>query len=927
MKTYGSYAHVPKDKSPAGKPLLVIKADPHVMARLKRWFPRVLQQRTGVLILADTLEVCRDLATFIERFSLDADEATALHVKLRAEEHRSKAELVLEILGGCAPQHTEWMTPALQPRPYQEIAAGMIHATHRLLLADDLGLGKTLSGALTLCDPAALPAVVITETHLPGQWQRELARFFPHLTTHIVTSGQPYDPLKVMVGRGRKSRPLHDRMPDVLILTWSKIGGWGDWLHGKYNTWIMDEAQALRHHDTVRYAGVARGIEDATYKVLLTATPVYNYGDEIYNLISIMDPDALGDRSEFKREWCDDGGKVSDPRALGAYLRDEGLMLRRTAAEVGRELPGLIRVEQNVDSDPRVLKQMMGDTVGMAQLILDKTRPHLDRGSASMQLEQQMRQATGVAKAPFVAEFVRLLLETEKKVVVWAWHRECFAPGTKVLMYDGTAKNVEDVRVGDEVMGPDSKPRTVKSLVGGTGPTYQVVPNKGEPWVCSAGHILAVHNTRSGPETCTVERFVKESERWQQRRVLYRADTVHFPEREPVVEPWLMGFWLGDGSSHLGDLRVASVDPEVATEMEHIAERHGLVVKTWAAPGFTGVSQCKHLALSAGVLGCKSRNTLREHFVAMGLHHNKHIPDQYLRASAPERRELLAGLIDSDGHVYRGNAVGTADFTTTSRVLADGVAFVARSLGLAAYIHEKTVSGSGRRLGGSGRYLSVSISGDLTQLPMRIMRKKAEARAGQKNVLRTGFRVEPAGIGDYYGFEVDGDHLFLLADFTVVHNCYKILAERLADFWPAMYTGTENGEEKERGVNRFKDPESPCRVLFMSVRSGAGLDGLQFGCHVGVFAELDWSPKVHHQAEGRLARDGQEEKVLVYYMVSDQGADPTMMEVLEAKLQQSEPLINPDQDVFEVVGVSEENRSALLAAAVLRRAGVEVPSP
>lgn len=580
MRTYGSYKHVPAADSPVGKSLLTIKAEPHVMVKLKRWFPRVLQQRTGALVLADTLEMCRDLACFIDRYPLDGDEPTTLYVKRRAEEHRAKAEQVLEILGGYTPQHTEWMTPALQPRPYQDIAAGMIHATGRLLLADDLGLGKTLSGALTLCDPAALPAVVITETHLPRQWQRELARFFPHLTTHIVNSGQPYDPMNVMVGRGKKSRPLHDRMPDVLILPWSKIAGWGDFLQGKYNTWIMDEAQALRHHDTARYAGVARGVEGAKYKVQLTATPIYNYGDEIYNLVDIIAPGVLGDRSEFRREWCDDGGKVSDPRALGAYLRDEGLMLRRTTAEVGRELPGLIRVEQNVDSDPAVLKKMMGDSISMARLILDKEQPHQDRGSASMQLEQQMRQATGIAKAPFVAEFIRLLLETEKKVVVWCWHREV----------------------------------------------------------------------------------------------------------------------------------------------------------------------------------------------------------------------------------------------------------------------------------------------------------------------------------------------------------YRILLDRLAEFWPAMYTGTETGGEKERGVNRFMDPESPCRVLLMSLRSGAGLDGLQHGCHVGVFAELDWSPKVHHQAEGRLARDGQEEKVLCYYMVSDQGADPTMMEVLEAKLQQSEPIVNPDQNVFEVVGVSEENRSALLAAAVLKRAGIAVPT-
>jgi hypothetical protein len=69
----------------------------------------------------------------------------------------------------------------------------------------------------------------------------------------------------------------------------------------------------------------------------------------------------------------------------------------------------------------------------------------------------------------------------------------------------------------------------------------------------------------------------------------------------------------------------------------------------------------------------------------------------------------------------------------------------------------------------------------------------------------------------------------------------------------------------------------------MSLRSGAGLDGLQKRCSTMVFGELDWSPGVHHQCIGRLDREGQEQPVTAMFLVCDDGSDPPMMEVLGLK--------------------------------------------
>ncbi len=82
----------------------------------------------------------------------------------------------------------------------------------------------------------------------------------------------------------------------------------------------------------------------------------------------------------------------------------------------------------------------------------------------------------------------------------------------------------------------------------------------------------------------------------------------------------------------------------------------------------------------------------------------------------------------------------------------------------------------------------------------------------------------------------------------------------------------------------------------MSLRSGAGLDGLQARCCTGVFGELDWSPGVHQQCEGRLLRSGQTKPVFTYYVAANSGADPVMIDVLGVKRGQLEGVRDPDGD-------------------------------
>lgn len=81
---------------------------------------------------------------------------------------------------------------------------------------------------------------------------------------------------------------------------------------------------------------------------------------------------------------------------------------------------------------------------------------------------------------------------------------KCFAPGTRVMMYDGSVKNIEDIKEREQVMGPDGKPRLVIGLTHGFDNMYTVHQNKGMDYTVNSVHILSLKRQSSG-ETVNIE--------------------------------------------------------------------------------------------------------------------------------------------------------------------------------------------------------------------------------------------------------------------------------------------------------------------------------------------------------------------------------------------------------------------------------------
>jgi hypothetical protein len=166
-------------------------------------------------------------------------------------------------------------------------------------------------------------------------------------------------------------------------------------------------------------------------------------------------------------------------------------------------------------------------------------------------------------------------------------------------------------------------------------------------------------------------------------------------------------------------------------------------------------------------------NPLLEDLKGLNLIRNKHIPKCYLTASEIDRMELLAGILDTDGTNHRSGF----DYISKSEKLAQDVAFLVRSLGMAAYIKKCTKKSQNNT---EGIYYRISITGNKCyNVPLRLNRKTPNKRLISKDHLIHGISsVTSIGEGDYYGFTLEGpDRLFLLKDFTVVHN--TVLAVQL----------------------------------------------------------------------------------------------------------------------------------------------------
>ena len=374
------------------------------------------------------------------------------------------------------------------------------------------------------------------------------------------------------------------------------------------------------------------------------------------------------------------------------------------------------------------------------------------------------------------AAIIDKVFVTEKAPDVPTGYGKCLDPFTEVLMFDGTVKQAWQIKIGDLLMGPDSKPRTVLVTCSGYDEMYRITPTKGSPYKVNSKHILSLKMTGGSETSCrkeftsneiiniSVPDYLKQNKTFKHCAKGYRVP-VEWPNRPVPVDPYFLGLWLGDGTSN--STEITNQDQEVAQWLADYATSLGLPLKEYnrKAPLFL-IGRAKG----------KKNNVLRDGLRSINTLKNKHIPDLYKINDRETRLRLLAGIVDTDGHLMPN---GGYDIVLVNKRLAYDVAFLAKSLGFSAYPSncKKTCVNNGV----VGDYIRMTISGNIDEIPVQIERKKAKPRRQKKDVLKTGIKVELEGVGPYCGWEIDQDGLFLLADFTVTHNSMRTLANNDLD--------------------------------------------------------------------------------------------------------------------------------------------------
>lgn len=355
----------------------------------------------------------------------------------------------------------------------------------------------------------------------------------------------------------------------------------------------------------------------------------------------------------------------------------------------------------------------------------------------------------------------------------------CHAAGELILMADGTSKPVELINGGDRVMGGDGTPRTVLTPRWGEDAMYELdIRNRGTLKVNGEHKLILFNPNWSGSHerTMTVNEYLKLPPYAQSRSRMCLCAGIESFERatEQIIDPYLMGVFIGDGATNSrqgGCPNITTADQEVVDAIYEYAGKIGCSIRVDHKPGNAASTyvfardQENYTVRNRSVV-----NNFTDQIRSIGLDKigsgEKFIPDDYKYADISVRRELFAGLMDSDGYLNRNKMY---DFVTKSKQLADDVTFVGRSLGLQVHV-QKCQKGI-KSIGFVGDYYRLGISGNLDEIPVRIPRKKyVPAEKGRHSSHRATFTITKiADRQKYYGFTCDGDHTYLTQ--SMVRTC------------------------------------------------------------------------------------------------------------------------------------------------------------
>ena len=351
----------------------------------------------------------------------------------------------------------------------------------------------------------------------------------------------------------------------------------------------------------------------------------------------------------------------------------------------------------------------------------------------------------------------------------------CHIKGTKVLMYDGTLKNVEEIQEGDVLMGNDNTPRIVKKLYNGIDSLYKITLSNGDYQIVNSHHPVYfkkydwnkkkyTEHTLTAPELLKIKNLNKG--------YYIPKASIKFPHKPLTIDPYFLGLWLGDGDSTRLD--VSNEDKEVLD---------------WLSDNYTGTIRDLKQSKTCKVFHISKSHVYNKVFTKYNLYNNKHIPRDFKINSPEVQLQVIAGLIDTDGTYNKEKHFFEITQRYDRKHILEDIKFMCEANGLRCSLTSRIATGKKPGI----LHYRLRISGDVSIIPTKISRKRGKSNTCYKTRKNWGdytFKVEPYERGEYYGFTVDKNHLFVLGDLTVTHNTFP----RLTDMYNVLTPSVEEGD-------------------------------------------------------------------------------------------------------------------------------------
>lgn len=397
----------------------------------------------------------------------------------------------------------------------------------------------------------------------------------------------------------------------------------------------------------------------------------------------------------------------------------------------------------------------------------------------------------------------------------------CHAAGDRVVLYDGRTIAVENVKVGMKLMGPNGTSRTVlETHQGKNEKMYKILPSiGGKKYTVTENHILVLHRangytknpnspkSKQNDVVCmSVKDYLQQSKTFKKMYRLRKTSIKSFPGRNSTalpIPPYILGLLLGGGCLKETRVELTTEDKPIKECYQRYLSSIGYEMSVHLGKNKNAVGLCHRTNVYAGKPSGihnpeqdKLRMALRQLELLNTSSGTKHIPDVYKLASTPDRLELLAGLIDTNGYLNKNI---NFDYVSKSKQLAEDIEFLCNSLGLRVSLTQKHVQNKNK--GKELLYYRLCISGNVVMVPTRLGQKQAlppKNKTKTNNQHLIGFKVGAVKQQSYYGFLLDKDHLYLTDDFTVYHNsgkthvCYEIAKSTQQLGGIVVYIDTEN---------------------------------------------------------------------------------------------------------------------------------------